>query len=171
MTCACVKYDDLECVRSAVSKRIKESRALRQAFQRIAVHANSEHALYECQACKQLWQESRAWNWGNEKYMFKVPYIHEDEWHKEVFVQPDDLLVFTAVAGGFFDANNFVEGSSSCNKPGCPNKAVEGLVSCLQHHFESLQRIQTLPPYPSGRWFGPYIRSNIVPFSDNASAL
>lgn len=161
--CSCSEFEDLEFLRMVITKRIKESRALKKAFELLAKHPDKEHKLYRCKACGQLWQGSRAWNWGNDEYLFKVPPIETNEWLSEVFVQPDELLIFTATTSDFLKPNSFPEKDSLCSVSGCGKKAVSGSVNCLRHHLESLQRAHTMPAYPTGRWFTPYVRENIIP--------
>lgn len=161
--CSCSKYEDLEFLRKVITRRIKESHSLKKSFLLISEHPEKEHKLYRCEACGQLWQGSRAWGWGNDEYLFKVPPIDPDDWKSEVFVQPDELLIFAAIVGEFLVRNTFTEKDSLCSVPGCGHKAVSGSVNCLRHHFESLQRVGTMPAYPTGRWFKPYMRENIIP--------
>jgi hypothetical protein len=161
--CSCSEYEDLEFLRKLVAKRINESRSLKKSFGLIAEHSDNEHKLYRCGTCGQLWQGSRAWNWGNGEYLFKVPPIEIDAWKSEVFVQPDELLIFTAIVSDFLKQNTFAEMESSCSVLGCGQKAVSGSVNCLRHHLESLQRAHTMPAYPAGRWFKPYVREDIIP--------
>jgi len=161
--CSCSTYEDLEFLRKVISKRIKESRTLKKSFVQIAEHSEKEHKLYRCGECNQNWQGSRAWNWGNDEYLFKVPPIDTDSWGAEVFVQPDELLIFTAVVSDFLKRNTFAKKDSVCSVTECEQHAVSGSVNCLRHHFESLQRTRMVPSYPSGRWFKPYVRENIIP--------
>lgn len=161
--CSCSDYEDLEFLRKVISKRIKETRSLKKFLVLVAEHPDKEHKLYRCNECGQLWQSSRAWNWGNDEYLFKVPQTETDAWKSEVFVQPDELLIFTASVSDFLKRNTFTENDTSCSVSGCERKAVSGSVSCLRHHIESLQRARTMPSYPTGRWFKPYVRENIIP--------
>lgn len=161
--CSCSEYEDLEFLRKVITKRIKESRSLKKSFVLVAEHPDKEHKLYRCGECGQLWQASRAWSWGNDEYLFKVPPIDADSWKSEVFVQPDELLIFTGIVSDFLNRNTFTENESQCSVSGCGQRAVSGSVNCLRHHLESLQRARTMPAYPSGRWFKPYVRENIIP--------
>ena len=161
--CSCSEYQDLEFLREVITERIKKSRPLKKALVLIAEHPDNEHKLYRCGECGQLWQGSRAWNWGNDEYLFKVPPIETDAWKSDVFVQPDELLIFTAIVCDFLNRNTFTKNDSLCSVPGCGQKAVSGSVNCLRHHVESLQRARTMPSYPNGRWFKPYVRENIIP--------
>lgn len=160
--CTCTEYVPIEFTRSAVSGRLKASRSLRKSLSLIAKHGDGEHKLYSCEACGQLWQGSRAWNWGNDEYLFRVPGIELSEWLKEVFVQPDELLIYVARMAEFLKIS-FAEGESDCRIGGCKQKAVQGLATCLPHHIESLQDMGRFPQEPVGRWFEPYLRAQIVP--------
>jgi hypothetical protein len=161
--CPCVDYEHIEFKRKAVRKRINESRSLRKSFALVLKHPDEEHKLYHCEACGQLWQASRAWNWGNDEYLFRVPEVKVDQWIAEVFVQPDELLIFTAVISEFLSRNTFTAQEARCNVAGFRSKAVSGVSTCLLHPVEALQRVQQLPENPTGRWFEPYVRKNIVP--------
>lgn len=161
--CSCSQFDDLEFLRKVITKRIKDSRSLKKSLVLLAKHQSEEHNLYRCEACGQFWQGSRAWNWGNDEYLFKVPAIDPTEWKVEVYVQPDELLIFTAVVSEFLTRGGFTETASICKADNCAKNAVSGSVNCLLHHLENLQRVRMMPAYPSGRWFAPYIRENIIP--------
>ena len=161
--CDCAKYEDLEFFRTAISSRIKDSIALRKNLALLASHPDKEHRLYRCDACGQLWQGSRAWNWGNDEYLFRVPTVAKENWVSEVFVQPDELLIFTAVIGDFLERNSFSNTDHSCSVSGCERSSTTGVRTCLPHHIESLQNIGQLPKNPVGRWFGPYKYESIIP--------
>ncbi len=161
--CLCVQFNDLEFLRAAITKRIKDSRELKKSLTVISKHMDGEHKLYHCAACGQLWQGSRAWNWGNDEYLFRVPPVEPTDWESEVYVQPDELLIFTAVMHNFLMRGAFKDTASICRTEGCSRNAVSGSVNCLSHHLGNLQKLGTMPPYPIGRWFGPYIRENIAP--------
>ena len=161
--CTCTEYQHIEFKRAAVSKRIRESRSLKKTFALIAKHPDEEHKLYSCQECGQLWQGSRAWNWGNDEYLFRVPKIEALQWLEQVFVQPDELLIFTAVVSELLGRSTFTEGEQDCRAIACETKAVQGLATCLPHHVLSLQKTHQFPREPVGRWFDPYARESIVP--------
>jgi hypothetical protein len=44
-----------------------------------------------------MWQCSRAWNWGNEKYIFKVPDVELADWLELRFMSPDEWLIYIAL--------------------------------------------------------------------------
>ncbi len=161
--CDCRKYEDLELTRSQITARIRESKALRPNLTLIASHTDKEHQLYRCEECGQLWQSSRAWNWGNDRYLFRIPAISESEWLSEVFVQPDELLIFAAVMCDFLEKNSFKPSHEKCAISECERLAVAGLRTCLPHHIDSLQRVGRLPQSPIGQWFGPYKYESIIP--------
>lgn len=161
--CTCTEYQHIEFKRSAVDKRIKESRSLRKVLALVAEYPDEEHKLYSCRECGQLWQGSRAWNWGNDEYLFRVPQIEVSQWLQQVFVQPDELLIFTAVISQLLGSGNFVTSEQACRVSGCARKSVQGLATCLPHHVSSLQNVGQFARDPKGRWFHPYVRENIVP--------
>ena len=105
--CCCAQNEHIEFLRKAVRKRINESRALKKSLAIVAKHADGEHKLYRCGSCGQFWQGSRAWNWGNDEYLFRVPAVEVSHWLEEVFVQPDELLIFTEVLSDFLRQNNW----------------------------------------------------------------
>lgn len=161
--CTCATYADIEFLRSAMRERIKASRALKKSFGLVANHSSGEHKLYACPDCGQLWQGSRAWNWGNDEYLFRVPAVDIGEWLREVFVQPDEMMVYVAAARSLLDEGRFVAGTRACTVHACDRVAVEGLATCLQHHLRALQNAGQLAKDPTGRWFGPYVREDVVP--------
>jgi len=160
--CRCGEYGDLEFERKAISRRIRETPALKKTLEAVATHP-SGHTLYRCPECQQLWQCSRAWNWGNKDYLFKVPSIAASDWSIEPYVHPSDLFEFGHALGSFLEGSPFSESEKGCAVPSCPSRAVKGAVYCLRHHVESLQRAKQLPANPVGRWFGPYVRERCVP--------
>jgi hypothetical protein len=161
--CTCSNYDSIELTRASVSGRIKASRQLKKSLDEIAAHSGGEHKLYVCRACGQFWQGSRAWNWGNDLYLFRIPEIEATEWLKNVYVQPDDLLIYAAVMHDLLEKGNFVPSDQACRLEGCTRNSMQGLVTCLPHHVASLQRMGRFPLEPSGRWFEPYSHDCIVP--------
>ena len=161
--CTCANFDSIELTRSAISGRIKASRELKKSLEEIAAHSEGEHKLFVCRACGQLWQGSRAWNWGNDLYLFRVPYIDASDWLEMAFVQPDDLMIYAAAMYALLEKGNFVSSDQICRINGCTRKSMQGLVTCLAHHVASLQAIGSFPSEPNGRWFEPYSRDSIVP--------
>ncbi|MBE1300761.1 MAG: hypothetical protein GJ680_12760 [Alteromonadaceae bacterium] len=86
--CNCASFEDLEMLRKVISKRIKESKRLKKKLTLLATTEDGEHVLMKCDSCNQHWQGSRAWNWGNDLYLFRVPKLEPIEWQQEVYVQP-----------------------------------------------------------------------------------
>lgn len=160
MKCECNKYEPLELHREAISERIKQTKTLKKQLDIIAERSDGEHRLLKCSACHQLWQSSRAWNWGNDEYLFQVPGIQVDEWLSEPYKQPDEMLIYSAVMQRYMERNTFVETERGCRADGCPERAVELTVFCMWHHIESLQQAGALSKEPEGRWFPPYHRAS-----------
>ena len=158
MNCNCGQYDAIELFREKVSERIRHTRTLKKRLETIAEHSLGEHKLLKCPLCGQYWQISCAWNWSNGKYLFKVPDIKINEWLSKPYVQPDELLIYTAMMHDYVDKNNFVETEKDCRTDGCANRAVRYSVLCLDHHIESLQAAGALPKEPQGRDLPDYIR-------------
>ncbi|WP_320151086.1 hypothetical protein [uncultured Tolumonas sp.] len=149
-------------LRKVISNRIKESKDLKKKLKEIAKSEDKEHQLWVCESCGQTWQSSRAWNWGNDLYLFKVPPVFLDEWLKQPYVQPDELLIYVGGLSEFLK-QGFEKGEEKCKKDGCADKTIKGLAICLKHHIESLQKVRLLPQEPVGRWFKPYIEENFKP--------
>src|SRR5262245_25649355 len=120
--CRCNEYGHLEFERKGISKRIRETPALKKLLELIAKSPDG-HKLYRCPACEQLWQCSRAWNWGNKDYLFKVPDISVPEWTAEPYVHPSDLFEFGTVMSEFLNGANFTAGGKRCSVSGCSSRA------------------------------------------------
>ena len=161
--CKCAEFEDLEMLRKVISKRIKETKKLKKALNLLTKSEDGEHVLMNCESCGQYWQGSRAWNWGNDLYLFRVPKIANEDWQQEPYVQPDELLIYVASLQGILDQGNFEPKSEPCRVEGCEQPAIKGLVNCLEHHVQNLQKINQLPRNPKGRWFPPYLAENFKP--------
>lgn len=157
--CDCQQYLDLEMTRKLISQRIKATRTLKKRLAKLAESKDKEHRLYRCESCGQAWQASRAWNWGNELYLFRVPPIELSEWLAQPYVQPDELLIYWSVLGQFLQQPIALK-DDLCRVEYCGRKAIIHSAHCLKHHVENLERTQMLPQFPSGRWFAPYERRN-----------
>ncbi len=114
--CSCAEYEHIEFLRKAVRRRVKQTPALKKQLSLVAKHPGGEHKLYQCTSCGQQWQSSRAWNWGAEEYLFRVPTLDTQSWLAQVYVQPDELLIFTAVLADFLSRNDF-DVTSTCPRP------------------------------------------------------
>jgi len=139
------KYPHIPFDRKEISKRIKETKALIKAFKLIAEHPDKEHKLYQDEASQEFWQLAYAWNLGSKPYCFLVPAISVDEWKKERYVDPDELLIYVALMKDYL--------SVPANQQ----------IGNLPDHIKQLQKIGNLPKDPEGRWFGPYKPENIIP--------
>lgn len=154
--CDCDKYPPLELLRESINGRIRQSRALHRRLAILGRHPGHEHILYQCPVCQQTWQGSRAWNWGNDEYLFAVPQVPLCEWMSEPYVQPDELLIFVAVMRDFLERQTWEPTERACGQQGCPKAAIKLSAFCREHHVANLQRSRLLPASPSGRWFDPY---------------
>lgn len=139
------KYPHLTFDRAAVSKRIKETKPLLKTLTLVAEHPDNEHKLYRDPTSGEMWQLANAWNWGSQPYCFLVPSIDPEEWKEEPFVDPDEMLLFTARMSQFLSQPSVKQ---------MPN---------LKAHVDNLQQVKMLPQNPKGRWFGPYMKENIIP--------
>jgi hypothetical protein len=91
--CSCASYKDLELLRDDVTTRIRQTKKLRQSFQRINGTEGKRDVLYKCMSCGQLWQDSVAWGWDTEddpRYLFRVPTVSVNEWIQLPFVRPHE---------------------------------------------------------------------------------
>jgi len=158
MSCKCKKYKHLELKRSEISRRIRQSKKLKNKLQIIAKHSSSEHKLLKCPECGQYWQSSGVWNRGNYPYLFKVPEIDPDNWLHEPYIQPDELLIYVAIMSKYM-SQDFVKSSRVCRVDGCNEHALDISAFCLSRHIRSLQKVSLLPKDPHGRWFLPYHRA------------
>jgi hypothetical protein len=157
--CTCKRYVDIELSRADVDQRIGDSRTLRKHLRFLVESPDKLKRLYECEGCKQLWQESEAWGWDNWDepiHLFKVPTVSIDEWLQEQYIQPHELLVFSACIERVL--KGAMEKKELCVVVGCTGKAIAGSLNCLPHHVLSLQKVRLLPQFPKGRWFRPYSR-------------
>ena len=154
--CECEGYEHLELLRKCIDRRIKETKKLRKQFEILAEHENRLDKLLRCEACGQYWQSSRAWNFGNKEYQFKVPEIEIAEWLSEPYVRPDQMLIHSAIMQDYFERNTFAETDNECRAEGCNLRAIKLSVFCTVHHIEALQRAGALPRDPKGRGFLPY---------------
>jgi hypothetical protein len=145
MSQSLLKYPHIEFTREAVSKRAKETKTILASIALVCEHPDGEHRLYRHEETSEYWQYSSAWNWGGKPYCFLVPEIDAEEWKKERYVDPDEMLLYVAAMQQFLSVPT--------------NRTIPN----LKGHIESLQKIGNLPKYPKGRWFGPYERQNLIP--------
>ena len=96
--CNCGEFAHLEFDRRQISKRIRESKELFKKFTVLYKKRGIEYELYQCPVCNQMWQCSRAWASGNEKYLFRVPPISLEEWLEEPYSSPDEWLDYNIEA-------------------------------------------------------------------------
>ncbi len=156
MSCDCEKYQHLELYRESIDKRIKQTKKIKRNLDLIAGDPKYHPLLWKCSVCKQFWQSAGAWNWGAKEYIYKIPEILIEDWLKESFVKPDELLIYFAMLENFEDKNAFFEREIKCRDENCNNNAIKYSVFCKQHHIESLQNSGVLPSFPKGRIFEPY---------------
>jgi hypothetical protein len=156
-SCSCAKYDDLELYRHNIGRRIRETRDIKKGLTLLAEHPSNMYKLFRCEVCGQFWQSTCAWNWGGKEYIYRVPAISIEDWLAEPYIRPDELLIYNAMMSNWYEKAKPRESDRPCRREGCPNRAIEGLVQCLEHHLEDLQRVHALPTRPQGRWFPPYV--------------
>jgi len=156
--CDCTTYTDLELMRKQVSARAKVTPRISKGLENIAEHPGGEHRLLRCPECGQLWQSSSAWNWGAARYVFKVPEVPVQEWCALPFVQPDELLIYSATVGKAYETLQLDPADVPCKSEGCSEPRVLLSLHCRRHHIKALQQARILPPDPFGRWFAPYVQ-------------
>ena len=140
-----VKYPHIPFERAAINERIKLTAGILRTLTLVAEHPDGEHKLYKDPTTGELWQLANAWNWGAKPYCFLVPTIDTETWKQEPFVDPDEMLLFTSRMSQFLS-----------------EPAVKQMAN-LKAHVENLQQVKMLPKNPIGRWFGPYMKDNIIP--------
>ncbi|MBC2592798.1 hypothetical protein H5P28_00845 [Ruficoccus amylovorans] len=139
------KYPHLEFRRDTISRRAKQTKGIIGELQLIAKHTDGEHALYRNDKTSEYWQLASAWNWGALSYCFLVPEISLADWNSERYIDPDELIVFVGAVQNYFTQDS--------------NRKIRG----LKEHMEKLQKAGLFPKEPTGRWFGPYVRENVIP--------
>jgi hypothetical protein len=156
-TCDCSTFPDLLLERKSITSRAKLQRALSNRLALVSSSPDAEHRLFHCPQCGAHWQGASAWALGAKPYMFRVPDTTAEEWSRERFVDPDEVLVFVALVERFLKAQQFGHAGNVCASQGCGLTAVTLSVFCLRHHVESLQDSKLLPRTPQGKWFGHYL--------------
>ncbi|MBN1436715.1 MAG: hypothetical protein JW936_06550 [Sedimentisphaerales bacterium] len=139
------KYPHIEFARKAINRRAKETRSILESLTLVLKHPDGEHRLYRDEITNEYWQYASAWNWGELPYCFLVPEISAEEWEAEVYVDPDEMMMYICALERLLSVDTVRK---------MPN---------LKGHIQSLQKIGSFPPDPHGRWFGPYVRENIIP--------
>lgn len=155
--CQCDTLDDLDLsTRRSFNRRIKETKTIVPELVKIDEHPDQEHGLFRCSECDQYWQTARAWNWGNEKYIFKVPVIASADWIAAPYMDPDEVFISGSVMNRFFEQTEaLLEDPSkrACGVTDCSQIRLKFSALCIEHHVRQLQAIGTLPKRPRGRWF------------------
>ena len=153
--CDCASYPHLTLDRAAISKRIKQSKALMKRLHVLAEDAPLGIALFRCPECGELWQSGREWNFANAEYLFRVPSITVEEWQYEHYRQPATMMIYTAMMADYH-SRPFTPSSEMCIVEGCAEHASAFSVLCRKHQVEELQRIGKFPKPPPGKMFPPY---------------
>ncbi|MBA4147938.1 MAG: hypothetical protein H0X66_07455 [Verrucomicrobia bacterium] len=141
--------------RNAISKRIKQSKALKKRLQILNEDVELGISLFRCPLCGEVWQSGREWNFANEEYLFRVPAITAEEWQREHYQQPAAMMIYTAMMADYH-LRPFTPSSDKCRAEGCEERASTLGVFCRRHQVEELQRLGQLPKPPSGKLFPPY---------------
>ena len=163
MSCDCAKFQPIELDRQSITRRIKQSPAIRKRLTQIAEHTALRLSLFRCLDCGQLWQSGHEWNFADREYLFHVPPIEVSDWEREPYMQPAAMMVYSAVMRDFFARCKFEPGDALCRADGCRARAIRFSVFCREHHIESLERLRQLPKKPIGRIFPPYHAESPTP--------
>lgn len=163
MSCDCQSFPPLPLDRKSISKRIKDSKALKKRLLVVAKDEQLQIALYRCPTCGELWQSGREWNFGNDEYHFRVPAITEEEWQREHYRQPAAMMIYSALMESFYARGPMTVSAESCRIDGCTDRALSIGVLCERHHIQSLQKNNLLPKLPAGRIFPPYYEGRNQP--------
>lgn len=156
MACDCPNFHPIPLERKAITKRIKESKALKKRLQVVAEDKELAIALYRCPVCDEMWQSGREWHFANEEYLFRVPAISAEEWLREHYQQPAAMFVFDASMRSYLERSKFVPSAEKCRVDGCGKRASSLGVFCQEHQIQALQKQGRLAKPPSGRLFPPY---------------
>jgi hypothetical protein len=156
MSCDCANYTPIELDRQSITRRIKQSPAIRKRLVQIAEHPDLRLYLFRCPDCGQLWQSGHEWNFADQEYLFQVPPIEVADWQREPYQQPAAMMIYSAVMRDFCARANFEPTDSQCRADGCTERAIRFSVLCQRHHIESIQQRGRLPKKPVGRLFAPY---------------
>lgn len=159
MSCKCSKYPDLPLVRDAITRRIRDTKAIVARLTLLETNSRDRLSLYVCGTCGQHWQTGHEWNFGDRDYIFRVPAIETSEWLREPYCQPASMLIFSAAMKRYYEMNDLAEGDAPCREAGCPSRAMKQGLFCLDHLLEQLRAMKILPPVPAGRLFPPYVHS------------
>ena len=151
MSCSCAQFPPIELDRKSIRRRINKSRRFKRGLNLIAEDGSGEHKLFECHSCGKFWQSSRAWNWGNEEYIFETPPIDPEDWKTLPFEQPDELLIYSAVMRDYYERNSFETTTKPCQQESCSKLAIRFSVLCEEHHIAKLQDGRGLVSRPAGR--------------------
>ena len=155
-SCDCGSFPPIPFERKAISKRIKVSHTLRKRLQLIAEDSQLAIGLYRCPICGEHWQSGREWHFANEEYLFRVPPITADEWHREHYRQPAAMMVYDTCMRDYVGRSRFVPSAEKCRAEGCQKASSSIGIFCQEHQIQELQNSGRLPKPPSGRLFPPY---------------
>jgi hypothetical protein len=156
MSCNCAEYGPIELDRKSITRRIRQSRAIRKRLALVADHEGLGVSLLRCADCGQFWQSGHEWNFADREYLFHVPMVEVEDWQREPYRQPASMMIYSAVMSDFIERSAFEDSDSPCRSEACAKQAVSGSVYCLEHHIRSLRELGMLPQPPVGRIFPPY---------------
>lgn len=155
MACHCSEFEPMELGLQAVFKRIRESRGF-STFLQLVTRDEARRDLWRCPVCGEMWQGGRVAGYGGE-HLFRVPPITAEDWRREPYVDPAELVDFARGIQTFVQNLNVHDQSPKpCATMGCPSRALSLSLFCPRHHIAMLQRAGVLSSPPSGRLFPPY---------------
>lgn len=156
MNCDCSQFQPIELDRQSITRRIKQSPAVRKRLMQVAEHPGLRLYLFQCPECGQFWQSGHEWNFADKEYLFHVPSIETADWLNEPYLQPASMMIYSATMRRFWENADFTTSESQCRADDCTERAIRFVALCRRHHIESLQRMRQLPESPVGRLFPPY---------------
>lgn len=145
MNCDCSQFQPLELDRQRITRRIKQSPALRKRLAQIAEHPDLRLYLFRCHDCGQFWQSGHGWNFANKEYLFQVPSIETADWLNEPFQQPAAMMIYSAQMQDFWEKADLAPTDSQCRADGCTERAIRFVALCRRHHIESMQHMVGYP--------------------------
>jgi hypothetical protein len=89
--------------------------------------------------------------------LFKVPEISPEDWLSLPYVQPDELLIYSAVMERYFAENDFTPTDRKCHAEECSGNAIKYTVHCADHHLLSLEKAGAITRKPEGRLLPDYL--------------
>jgi hypothetical protein len=91
---------------------------------------------------------------GSASMSFAVPEITPEDWCRDHYQRPAEMMVYSAIMGQRYGWARPAERDVKCDEAGCSRKAIRFRVHCMEHDIEHGRRLGSVPPEP--RLFPPY---------------